>query len=85
MSNVEAIDPQTAMGETMMLGLRLLRGGVSDAAFQSRHGIAATDHFSQPLDRLASLNLLELRSGHIRLTPRGVLLANSVSAEFLAP
>ncbi len=34
----ETIDPATAIGETMMLGLRLLQDGVSSADFRRRHG-----------------------------------------------
>jgi oxygen-independent coproporphyrinogen-3 oxidase len=83
-SNVETIDERTAMGETMMLGLRLLRDGVGESAFRRRHGVALKDQFDGPLVHLESLGLIELRNGHVRLTRRGVLLANSVCAEFLA-
>ncbi|HEX5498100.1 MAG TPA: radical SAM family heme chaperone HemW, partial [Thermomicrobiales bacterium] len=38
-SNEETIDAATAMGETMMLGLRLLENGVDDRTFEARHGL----------------------------------------------
>ena len=83
LSNVEVIDHRTAMGETMMLGLRLLRDGVSVPAFQLRHGQALHDTFAPQLSKLETLGLLERDKAKVRLTERGTLLANSVCAEFL--
>ena len=57
-TNVEHIDARTAMGETMMLGLRLLQDGVSRAAFEARHGIAIEQQFGSQITRLVSLGLL---------------------------
>ena len=71
------------MGETMMLGLRLLQDGVSPPSFARRHGIALVDRFGSQLSRLTSAGLLEADDGRVRLTGRGALLANSVCAEFL--
>jgi oxygen-independent coproporphyrinogen III oxidase len=84
LSNTERIDGETAMAETMMLGLRLLRDGVSAPAFLRRHGVALRDRYGGQLDRLASLGLIESVSSRIRLTARGVLVANSVCSEFLS-
>jgi oxygen-independent coproporphyrinogen III oxidase len=82
-TNVEQIDARTAMGETMMLGLRLLEDGVSALAFKARHHIALEDQFGPQISKLSSLGLLEESAHGVRLTPRGTLLANSVCAEFL--
>lgn len=82
-SNVETIDPKTAMGETMMLGLRLLDAGVSAPAFAERHGVSLLDHFGEEIDRLTELGLLATEDGRVFLTERGTFLANSVCAEFL--
>ena len=82
-TNVEELDERTAMGETMMLGLRLLLDGVSAPAFGARHGVSIDDQFSPQIARLTSLGLLEADDRTVRLTRRGVLLANSVCAEFL--
>jgi oxygen-independent coproporphyrinogen III oxidase len=82
-TNTESIDARTAMSETMMLGLRLLREGVSTAAFQDRHGIALCDQFGQQIERLRELELVQADDVRVRLTRRGTLLANSVCAEFL--
>jgi oxygen-independent coproporphyrinogen-3 oxidase len=82
-SNIETIDQRTSMGETMMLGLRLLGDGISIPAFRHRHGRPLTDAYGTLLTRFASLGLLEVNEARVRLTQRGSLLANSVCAEFL--
>lgn len=82
-TNVEKLDERTAMGETMMLGLRLLADGVSTAAFAARHGIALSEQFGTQLERLESLDMIATTADRVRLTRRGAMLANSVCAEFL--
>jgi oxygen-independent coproporphyrinogen-3 oxidase len=82
-TNVEEIDERTAMGETMMLGLRLLQDGVSAPSFACRHGISLFDQFRPQLSRLTDMGLLEVGDQRVRLTKRGILLANSVCAEFV--
>ena len=82
-SNVEEIGEETAMGETMMLGLRLLGEGVADEAFRARHGVALDDTFGTEIDELASLGLLDRRPDRVRLTHRGLMVANDVCARFL--
>ena len=51
----EQIDDRLAMGETMMLGLRLVREGVAFARFQQRHGRPISDVFAAEMDRLELL------------------------------
>ena len=83
LTNVEVIDERTAMGETMMLGLRLVKDGVSPSSFARRHGVSLFERFAPQLSRLRSLGLLEANERSVRLTERGVLLGNSVCMEFL--
>jgi oxygen-independent coproporphyrinogen-3 oxidase len=82
-SNEESIDAATAMGETMMLGLRLLDTGVDDAAFRVRHGGSLDAVYGPQLDELVALGLLERAPGRVRLSRRGLMLANDVAARFL--
>jgi oxygen-independent coproporphyrinogen-3 oxidase len=82
-TNVEEISERTAMGETMMLGLRLLEDGVSAPSFARRHGVSLFEQFEPQLARLTSIGLLEADDRRVRLTQRGALLANAVCAEFL--
>ncbi|TXG80462.1 MAG: radical SAM family heme chaperone HemW [Thermomicrobiales bacterium] len=82
-SNTENLSPDLQMGETMMLGLRLLLEGVSASAFEARHGVTLRDHFGMQIDELLRIGMLEWAGDHLRLTTRGTLLANDVCARFL--
>jgi oxygen-independent coproporphyrinogen-3 oxidase len=83
-SNTEEIAPLVAMGETMMLGLRLLDEGVSDAGFLARHGQTLDEMYGGTIRGFAGIGMLERLPDRIRLTPRGLMVANDVCARFLA-
>jgi oxygen-independent coproporphyrinogen III oxidase len=80
----EKIDRRAAMGELMMLGLRLVGEGVSDARFRTRFGIPLADVFEKEIERLVTRGLLEATSTGLCLTAQGRLLGNQVFAEFLS-
>jgi len=82
-SNVEEIEEATARGETMMLGLRLLRGGVGEEQFRARHGVPLDVAFGQATADMVAAGMLERSEGCLRLTRRGLMLANDVCARFL--
>ena len=79
----ETIDARLAMGETMMLGLRLLREGVCSERFAALHGAALEAVFAAELRRLVRRGWLVEEAGCVLLTPAGLLLGNQVFAEFL--
>jgi oxygen-independent coproporphyrinogen-3 oxidase len=79
----ETIDETTAMGETMMLGLRLVANGVSAAAFRKRHGNSLEQVYSRELAELSRIGLVDWNGERVRSTHRGLLLANEVAARFL--
>ena len=80
----EWIDRATAMGEFLMLGLRLNEGVVL-AEFARRFGQPFEAIFGPTAAQLAAWGLLEQeqRSGRLRLTERGQLVGNEVFARFL--
>jgi len=82
-SNSEAIDATTSRAETMLLGLRLLDHGVNAASFRARHGVTLDDAFGTTIDELLEIGMLDRHAGGVRLTHRGLLLANDVIARFL--
>ncbi len=82
-SNVEQITAAMAIGETMMLGLRLLEDGVGADAFQARHDVSLDRLYGPLLARLTDNGLIERGPEAIRLTKPGLMLANDVCAEFL--
>jgi len=82
-SNVEHIDHRTAMGETMMLGLRLLQEGVTDDEFKRRHGISLDEQFGATITEFVNFGLLHRTTDRVTLTARGLMLANDVCSRFL--
>jgi len=82
----EHLDPATELGETMMLGLRLLVDGVSMADTLARHGVDPRERFAAEIARFVAIGMLEWRGDgqeRLRLTVAGALLANDVCAAFL--
>lgn len=79
----EEIAPPVGMGETMMLGLRLVREGVPLDRFTALHGRSLSDAFGTEVDRLCGDGLLTVDARRVRLTPRGLMVGNRVFAQFL--
>jgi oxygen-independent coproporphyrinogen-3 oxidase len=80
---IEEIDRALEIGETLMLGLRLIEEGVARARFKDRFGVDLDEVYSITIARLIEQGLLESDAERIRLTVRGRLLGNRVFAEFL--
>lgn len=70
------------MDETMMVGMRLLRG-VSEKEFRSRYQVSFWDVYGPDITELMAKGLAEYVDGHLRTTPRGLFLENQVSGAFL--
>ncbi len=78
----ETPDDATLRADAMILGLRLLEG-VSLSEFRARFGVEVADAFPDALARHERLGLLERTGGRVRLTERGLLLANEVFVDLL--
>ncbi len=85
--SLEQIDLQTAMAEHMLLGLRLVREGVSAAEFEARFCLSLTDRYPQAIRHGLECGLtewLETPAGpHLRLTREGRFLANQAVVPFM--
>ncbi len=79
----ETIGPRLSMGETMMLGLRLVTEGVPFARFQQRYAVTLAAAFEDELIRLQEWGLIEMNADRVRLTRRGLMVGNQVFAYFL--
>jgi oxygen-independent coproporphyrinogen-3 oxidase len=79
----EAIPRELEMGETMMLGLRLLDEGVSFERFRSRFDADVREVYAVPIERLSSIGLLDVTAERVRLSRSGRLVGNRVFGEFL--
>ncbi len=84
--SAQPIDRAAEIGETMMMGLRLVREGVSDAVFQARFGQSLREVFPKQIEHLQRQGLLEWAGpdgDRLRLTRRARLIANRVFVEFI--
>ncbi len=79
----ETIGPTLEMGETMMMGLRLVAEGVEFARFQDRFGLDLRQVYQHELSEVAELGLIEIGDERVRLTNRGCLLGNQAFFRFL--
>jgi oxygen-independent coproporphyrinogen-3 oxidase len=77
----ENIDVTKAAGEFMFLGLRLTEG-VSIETFRSRFG-KAPEEFYPCIRSWVEGDFLDNDHGRLRLTRKGLLLANSILVEFM--
>ncbi|MGV8027118.1 MAG: radical SAM family heme chaperone HemW [Anaerolineaceae bacterium] len=80
------LTPADDMGETAMMGLRLVEEGLRDDLFQEKVGKSLFDVYKKQIDDLVHLELLEVVEGEvraIRLTKRGRLVGNQVFLRFL--
>jgi len=78
----ETLGREAAMGETVMLGLRLV-SGIDAQAFSERFGASLWDVYAEEIDEFVEAGLLAADRCGIRLTRRGRLLGNRVFAAFL--
>lgn len=78
----ETVAAETAMADTMILGLRLIEG-VSLDAFRARHGREVDDVYGVVLAEFAANGIIERTATHVRLTRRGWLLSNELFARLL--
>jgi oxygen-independent coproporphyrinogen-3 oxidase len=79
----ETLSPAVQLGESLMLGLRLLVDGVSTSDVQNRHGVDLRREYAAEIARFIDIGLLEWVNDRLRLAPRGALVANDVCAAFL--
>ena len=68
--------------EAIILGLRK-RDGICFDRYQKLFGQPITREFEQTINHLVELELVDTSNNHLRLTDRGLMLANYVFTEFL--
>ncbi|MEG6520762.1 radical SAM family heme chaperone HemW [Desulfotomaculum sp. 1211_IL3151] len=70
------------MEETVFLGLRMLKG-LNRIDFQNRFGVAIDQIFAREIARLVRLGLVKTEDGYLKLTEKGLPIANQVFLEFV--
>lgn len=81
--STEELPEATAMGDVMMMGLRL-NPGVADDAFRARFGVGIAEAFPGAVRECRDLGLVEWAGGALRLTDEGRLLGNEAFERFVA-
>ena len=79
---VTSLTERDAMAEFFFLGLRTL-DGVEPAQFRREFGSSVAEAYPGEMERLAAEGLIECRGGFLRLTGRGLCLANQVFMRFI--
>ena len=79
----ERLEPLQAMGETLMLGLRLLKG-VSIDVFENRFQVSFQKVYGKAVESLLNQELITLNENRIALSRKGLFLADSVILKFMA-
>lgn len=78
----ERLDPHAHAAETAVQWLRLTEG-IDCAKYLDRIGLDPRRHFAAAIDQCGPVGLLEVAPDRIRLTRRGMLVANRVMGAFL--
>ncbi len=81
-SGEEELDAEARFRETVIMGLRMVRG-VSLAGLEARFGLDARQYYGPVLERLQGQGLVTVADGRLRLTARGLDLADTVMAELV--
>ena len=81
-ADTERLTGHTEKAETLMLALRK-REGISLEAYQNRFGEGIEAAFGDILNKWSDSHLLEQTDTHLRLTDRGLFLANEVFIELM--
>ena len=81
-ADTERLTGHAEKAETLMLALRK-REGISLEAYQDRFGEEIEVEFRSIVKKWMDLGLLERTATHLRLTPRGLFLANEVFIELM--
>ena len=77
--DTEQLDREAQFRETVVMGLRMTRG-VSMKELEYRFGISGIEYYGETLKGLQDDDLLAIEGDRLKLTDRGLMLANRVMA-----
>lgn len=79
----ERMGQEKSMGETMMLGLRLLKG-IDLKRFEKRFRVSLEEAYGPIVSSLQKQKLISMKNHRIALSKKGLYLADSVILNFIA-
>ncbi len=78
----ERLSPRKRAAETLMMALRMT-SGIKEEDFAARTGFSLGELYGDPIDRLCELGMISMKRGRLRLTRKGLFVADSVIMEFM--
>lgn len=78
----EHLENEASFRESVVMGLRMVEG-ISRQDLLERYGLDLAKYYGDTLERLQRAFLVERTSTHLRLSPRGRQVANSVLADLV--
>lgn len=78
----ECLERDSSFRETVVMGLRLLHG-VSLERLAKRFGLHPVTYYGPDLARLVAYGFIEIEDGYMRLSSKGLPVANTVMAELV--
>lgn len=78
----ECLPREASFRETVIMGLRLV-DGVTVRDLEKRFGLTPLAFYGAVLQKLADQGLIEEVAGHLRLTPKGLPIANQALAQLV--
>ncbi|QPC81183.1 radical SAM family heme chaperone HemW [Phototrophicus methaneseepsis] len=77
-----AVDRETDMQETIMMGMRMLQEGIQRDTFRQRFGVDIVDEYADAIKKHQNYGLLSVDDEKISLTQQGRFLSNAVIRDF---
>lgn len=81
-AEAEALSLEASFRESVMLGMRMI-AGVSLPRLKARYGLAPLEYYGETLAGLLDNGLVAIAGDRLRLTPRGLPVANQVLARLV--
>ena len=78
----EKLELDQFASETVVMALRL-RQGISNTDFYARFGYTIEDQFGDQMNRLAKYGLVSYENERLKLTEKGLFVADTVMTEFI--
>ena len=78
----ETLDQKKSMWETLMLGLRMVKG-INLSDFEKRFGKTLDSEFDEKIRKLRNEHFLEYSDKKLKLTRKGILYSNEVFVELI--
>ncbi|MDD3012865.1 MAG: radical SAM family heme chaperone HemW [Candidatus Gastranaerophilales bacterium] len=73
---------QEAIEEGIFLGLRLTKG-IDVNKFNSEYRINLMEKYESVINKYINLGFMDIKEGYLRLTTEGILISNTILAEFI--